>query len=43
MKIKTILLAISLIIGLLVASCGASKSCPAYSKATTEQNADAAS
>jgi hypothetical protein len=41
MKIKTILLAISLILGLLIASCGASKTCPAYGKATIEQNNNA--
>jgi hypothetical protein len=39
MKVKTIFLAISLIVGLLISSCGSSsKTCPAYGKADIEQN-----
>lgn len=37
MKVKTILISLTLIAGLLLASCSASKTCPAYGKAGTEQ------
>lgn len=38
MKVKTILISVALILGLLLASCsGASKTCPAYGKADVEQ------
>ena len=40
MKVKAILISITLIIGLLLASCSASKTCPAYSKADIEHQDD---
>jgi hypothetical protein len=37
MKIKAIILAITILLGIIAVSCGASKTCPAYGKVTTEQ------
>jgi len=41
MKIKAFILAICLLLGIIAISCGASKTCPAYGKASTEHQAEA--
>lgn len=40
MKIKAIILAVCLLLGLIVTSCSASKNCPAYGNASHEQQED---
>jgi hypothetical protein len=44
MKVRIFILAIGLILGVMITSCGASsKTCPAYSDASTEFNDDVTS